>query len=136
MFPISTAADMTTITLTYDLEFLEYTIFIRHIASPSSTRYFSVTITPEYAGPGIIYSYACNSPAMPIDPAATPAAHPMQVIMYLPHTAQAATYTARTTGAIPQTMHKPLTIHRIATAITPTNPFTFSLINIFPPSCS
>ena len=73
---------------------------------------------------------------MPIDPAATPAAHPMQVIMYLPHTAQAATYTARTTGAIPQTMHKPLTIHRIATAITPTNPFTFSLINIFPPSCS
>ena len=47
-----------------------------------------------------------------------------------------ATYTARTTGAIPQTMHKPLTIHRIATAITPTNPFTFSLINIFPPSCS
>ena len=136
MFPISTAADMTTITLTYDLEFLEYTIFIRHIASPSSTRYFSVTITPEYAGPGIIYSYACNSPDMPIDPAATPAAHPMQVIMYLPHTAQAATYTARTTGAIPQTMHKPLTIHRIATAITPTNPFTFSLINIFPPSCS
>ena len=34
----------------------------------------------EYTGPGIIYSYACNSPAMPIDPAATPAAHPMQVI--------------------------------------------------------